>query len=140
MIRITPTIAIEDDEIEEQFIRSPGPGGQKVNKTESAVQLRFDARHSPALDNSVFLRLQTLAGRRMTKDGVIVLTANRFRTQERNRADAQSRLVALIREAAEPPKYRRPTRPGKAAKQRRLDSKGKRSVLKRGRGQIDPND
>ncbi len=140
MLQITPTIAIEDDEIEEQFIRSPGPGGQKINKTESAVQLRFDARHSPALDDAVFLRLTTLAGRRMTKDGVIVLTANRYRTQERNRADAQKRLVTLIRDAIEPPKFRRPTRPSKAARQKRLEGKLKRAVLKRGRGRIGADD
>lgn len=133
MIPVTPTISLDENEIEERFIRSPGPGGQKVNKTESAVQLRFDARHSSALSNAVFLRLKPLAGRRMTRDGVIVITANRFRAQEQNRRDALERLLALIREAAEPPKYRRPTKPSKAAKQRRLEGKRRRSEVKRTR-------
>ena len=140
MIEVTPSIILADDEIEEQFIRSPGPGGQKVNKTASAVQLRFDARHSPALANAVFLRLKTLAGRRMTKDGIIVITANQFRTQERNRTDAQDRLIALIREAAEPPKFRRATRPSGAAKQRRLESKRRQSDTKKVRGKVSRDD
>ena len=140
MIAITETIALAESEIEENFIRSPGPGGQKVNKTESAVQLRFDARRSPALSNAIYLRLKTLAGRRMTRDGVMVITANRFRTQERNRADALDRLVALIRESAIPPKYRRPTKPSKAAKQRRLDGKRRQSGLKKDRGRVGPDD
>lgn len=140
MIDVTESIALADSEIEEHFIRSPGPGGQKVNKTESAVQLRFDARRSAALSNAVFLRLKTLAGRRMTRDGVMVITANRFRTQERNRADALDRLVALIREAAIPPKYRRPTKPSKSAKQRRLDGKRRQSGLKKDRGRVGLDD
>lgn len=140
MIEITSSISINESEIEEHFIRSPGPGGQKVNKTESAVQLRFDARHSSALTNAVFLRLKTLAGRRMTRDGIIVITANRFRSQERNRADAMDRLLALIREAATPPKYRRPTKPSKAAKQRRLDGKRRQSGLKKDRGKVSRED
>lgn len=133
MIKITTSISIDEKEIEEHFIRASGPGGQKVNKTESAVQLRFDARHSPSLSNAVFLRLKTLAGRRMTRDGVIVISANRFRTQGKNRSDALDRLVAMIREAAMPPKYRRPTKPSKGAKQRRLDSKRHHSDIKKGR-------
>lgn len=136
MIQITPSISIDESEIEEHFIRSPGPGGQKVNKTESAVQLRFDARHCSALSNAAFFRLKSLAGRRMTKDGVIVVTANRFRTQEQNRRDALDRLVALIREAGEPPKYRRPTKPTRGSKQRRLDSKRRQSDIKKGRGKV----
>ena len=136
MIQITPSISINENEIEEHFIRAPGPGGQKVNKTESAVQLRFNAQNSPALSNAVFLRLKPLAGRRMTRDGVIVITANRFRAQEANRRDAMERLIALIREAAAPPKYRRPTRPSKSAKQRRLDSKRRQSNIKKGRGRV----
>ncbi len=136
MIPITPTISLSEDEIEEHFIRSPGAGGQKVNKTASSVQLRFDARHSPALSNAVYLRLKTLAGRRMTKDGVIVITANRFRTQEQNRKDAKDRLIMLISEAATPPKYRRSTKPSKGAKQRRLDSKSRQSIIKKGRGKV----
>ena len=136
MIEITPSISIGENEIEEQFIRSPGSGGQKVNKTESAVQLRFDARTSPALSNAVFLRLKPLAGRRMTKDGVVVITANQFRTQELNRRDALDRLIVLIRAAATPPKHRRPTKPSKGAKQRRLDGKRRQSNLKKVRGKV----
>jgi len=140
MIEITPSISIDDNEIEEHFIRSPGPGGQKVNKTESAVQLRYNARTSPSLSNPVFLRLKPLAGRRMTKDGVIVITANRFRTQEANRRDAMDRLITLIREAAVSPKHRRPTRPSKRVKQRRLDSKRHQSNIKKGRSKASHND
>lgn len=140
MIEITPAIHIRDDEIEERFIRAPGSGGQKVNKTETAVQLRFDARRSPGLSNAVFLRLRTLAGRRMTKDGVIVISASRHRTQEMNRRDALERLVGLIRAAATAPKYRRPTKPSKGAKQRRLDSKHRRSGIKKARGKVTDRD
>jgi len=140
MIEISSSISIDENEIEEHFIRAPGPGGQKVNKTESAVQLRFHARQSPALSNAVFLRLKPLAGRRMTRDGVIVITANRFRTQEQNRRDALDRLIALIREAAVPPKYRRPTRPSRATKQRRLEGKRHQGELKKGRGRVGPSD
>ena len=140
MIRITSTITIDEDEIEEHFIRAPGPGGQKVNKTETAVQLRFDARRSPSLPEALFLRLKPLAGRRMTKNGVIVITANRFRTQEQNRRDALERLVTLIQRAAVPPRYRRATKPSKAARQRRLDSKRHRSETKKGRSEISPFD
>lgn len=136
MIEITPSINIADIEIEERFVRAPGPGGQKVNKTESAVQVRFDARKSPALSNAVFLRLKKLAGRRMTREGVIVIAANRFRTQEKNRRDALDRLIALVREAAEPPKYKRPTKPSKSAKRRRLDSKRQHGNIKKTRGKV----
>jgi len=134
MIQVTPDIALHESELDETFIRSPGAGGQKVNKTASAVQLRFDARHSASLSNAVFLRLKPLAGRRMTRDGVIVIEASQYRTQEQNREDAVARLVALIREAAAPPKYRRPTRPTNGSKQRRLDSKRRQSDIKKGRG------
>jgi len=140
MIKISSSISIDENKIEEHFIRAPGPGGQKVNKTESAVQLRFHARNCPALSNEVFLRLKPLAGRRMTHDGVIVLTASRFRTQEQNRRDALERLIALIREAAMHPKYRRPSRPSRAAKQRRLDGKRHQGKLKKGRSRISPSD
>lgn len=136
MIKITPSISVDENEIEEHFIRAPGPGGQKVNKTESAVQLRFDARHCSTLPNAVFLRLKTLAGRRMTRDGVIVITANQFRTQGKNRRDALDRLITMIREAAVPPKHRRPTKPSKGAKQRRLDSKRHQSNIKKERRKI----
>jgi ribosome-associated protein len=136
MIYISNDIAIAESEIEERFIRSPGPGGQKVNKTESAVQLRFDARHSPALSNAHFLRLKTLCGRRMTADGVVVITARQFRTQELNRKDAMARLIDLIREAATPPKRRRPTKTPKAEKRKRLDSKKRVGEIKKARGRV----
>jgi ribosome-associated protein len=134
MIVVTPHIALAEDEVEEHFIRSPGPGGQNVNKVETAVQIRFDAAGSPALPAAVLARLKGLAGSRMTQDGVIVITARRFRSQERNRADARERLVELIRRAAEAPKHRRPTRPTLASKKRRLEAKRQRSTLKRTRG------
>jgi ribosome-associated protein len=140
MIRITQSLAIDEAEVEEHFIRAPGPGGQKVNKTESAVQLRFDARHSPAVSATVYARLKPLAGRRLTKDGVLVITANRFRSQERNREDALERLIDLLRRATVAPKHRRPTRPSKAAKQRRLEGKRVRSGIKRGRGRVTRTD
>jgi ribosome-associated protein len=136
MIYISNDIAIAESEIEERFIGSPGPGGQKVNKTESAVQLRFDARHSPALSNAHFLRLKTLCGRRMTADGVVVITARQFRTQELNRKDAMARLIDLIREAATPPKRRRPTKTPKAEKRKRLDSKKRVGEIKKARGRV----
>ena len=134
MIRVTDTITLADDEIEEDFIRSPGPGGQHVNKTSSAVQLRFHARKSPALTNAAYLRLVPLAGRRMTNDGVLVITANQFRERERNRDDAIARLVELIRQAATPPKRRRATKPTLGSKKRRLDGKQRRGETKKGRG------
>ena len=140
MIRVTDAITLDDDEIEERFIRSPGPGGQHVNKTESAVQVRFDARNCPALNQAVFRRLKTLAGRRMTLDGVIVLTANTSRSQDRNRKDAVESLVELIRDAAVPPKIRRATKPSLGAKRRRMENKRQRSGVKKGRGKPGPDD
>ena len=139
MIRITDAIALDEREIEESFIRSSGPGGQNVNKLATAVQLRFDVRRSPSLPNDVAVRLIRLAGRRMTKDGVIVITAQTHRTQERNRQDALDRLVEMIRQATVAPIPRRPTKPTKASKQRRLDSKKRRASIK-GMRQRAPSD
>jgi ribosome-associated protein len=134
MIAIPPDIEFDENELEFSFIRASGPGGQNVNKVSSAVQMRFDARRSPSLDNAVSTRLQKLAGSRLTQDGVIVITASRFRTQERNRADAIERLIALIAEAAVVPTMRRATRPTKASKAKRLDEKTKRGGVKALRG------
>jgi ribosome-associated protein len=140
MIQVTETITLSDDEIEEQFMRSSGPGGQNVNKVESAVQLRFHARASRALSNAVYLRLEKLAGRRMTSEGDIVITANSYRTQEQNRKDALDRLMGMIREAAVVPKVRRATRPSRAAKAKRMDTKKQRGNTKKGRGRVTGSD
>ncbi len=134
MIQVTPGIAIDEREIEESFVRSSGPGGQNVNKVSSAVQLRFDARRSKSLSNAVSTRLQKLAGRRTTGDGIIVIIAQRFRTQEANRKDALDRLVTLVREAAVEPVKRHATRPTLASKHRRLESKKARASTKKNRG------
>ncbi len=131
MIRVTPRIALDESEIEEHYIRASGPGGQNVNKVATAVQLRFAAAVSPALDEGVRRRLAVLAGRRMTRDGVLIITAERFRTRERNRADALARLLDLIRRAAIVPKTRRATRPSAASRERRLATKAARGRTKR---------
>ncbi|UCF59698.1 MAG: aminoacyl-tRNA hydrolase [Anaerolineaceae bacterium] len=136
MIRITPTISIDERELQLEFIRASGPGGQKVNKVATAVQLRFDVTHSPSLPNDVRERLIRLAGKRVTEDGVLVIEALRYRTQDRNRKDAIDRLISLIRKAAVPPKPRRKTKPTLASKERRLEEKRRRSEIKRQRREI----
>jgi ribosome-associated protein len=130
MIAVNDNIVIEEREIEERFVRASGPGGQNVNKLATAVQIRFDAMASPNLDEATKVRLGRRAGRRMTAEGVIVIIAQRFRTQEANRRDARNRLAALIRAAAVAPKPRRPTRPSAGARRQRLDDKKRRGQIK----------
>jgi ribosome-associated protein len=133
---VTDAISLDEEELSESFILASGPGGQNVNKVSSAVQLRFDVAHSLSLPQDVRVRLTALAGRRLTKDGVLVILARGHRTQERNRADAREKLFELIRRAATPPKPRRPTKPTKASKRRRLESKTARAKIKRARGPV----
>lgn len=130
MIRVNAEISIEERELEERFVRASGPGGQNVNKLASAVQLRFDVRGSPNLPDDVRARLERLAGRRLTRTGVIVIIAQRHRTQERNRQDALDRLIELIQRAAVAPIPRRATRPTRGSRERRLESKKRRSSIK----------
>jgi ribosome-associated protein len=130
MIRITDDISIDEAELEESFVRSSGPGGQNVNKLSTAVQLRFDVRGSPSLPNDVAVRLMRLAGKRMTKDGVLVIIAQNHRTQERNRAEARERLLGLIRQAAVKPIPRRATKPTKVSREKRIEGKKRRSTIK----------
>jgi ribosome-associated protein len=140
MLKVTESIVLADDELQEKFIIATGPGGQNVNKVATAVQLRFDAAKSPNLPKAVFRRLCVAAGRRMTNDGVLVLMASKYRSQDRNRQDARERLAELIREAAVTPKHRRPTKPTKGSQRRRLDSKRKHSIRKNQRGRVSNDD
>lgn len=139
MIEITPTLSIDDSEIQLDYIRASGPGGQNVNKVSTAVQLRFDVRGSPSLVDDVKQRLIRLAGKRVTDEGMLLIDAKRYRTQEQNRADAILRLTALIQRALERPKSRRATRPSLAAQTRRLESKKKRGDVKKMRGSAAKN-
>ena len=129
-IRITDEISIDENEIAESFVRSSGPGGQNVNKLSTAVQLRFDVRRSASLPNDVAVRLMRLSGKRLTKEGVLVIVAQNHRTQERNRAEALERLIALVRQASVRPEKRIPTKPSKASREKRLEGKKVRSNIK----------
>ncbi|HQT32068.1 MAG TPA: alternative ribosome rescue aminoacyl-tRNA hydrolase ArfB [Thiobacillus sp.] len=131
MIRINPLIELDEREIQEDFVRASGPGGQNVNKVSTAVQLRFDVAHSSSLPEPVRARLAVLAGRRLTREGVLIIEAERYRSQRRNRDDALERLIELIREACEVDKPRRPTRPTLASKKRRLENKQRQGVTKK---------
>ncbi len=134
MLAISPTLELSEDELVERFVRASGPGGQNVNKVSTAVELRFDVKHSPSLPEPVRERLLARRDRRLTDDGVIVISAQRFRTQDRNREDARQRLVTLIQSILVPPKKRIATKPSKGARERRLVGKKERSEIKRGRG------
>jgi ribosome-associated protein len=136
MLRVTGSIAIDESELDVEFIRSSGPGGQHVNRTASAVKLRFDAKRSPSLPDEVKERLAREAGSRMTGEGVVIIHARRYRSQHRNRQDAMDRLVALVRKAAAKPATRRRTRPGAAAKRRRVEEKRRRGQVKKLRAKV----
>lgn len=140
MLRVTDSISIPESELQEHFIRASGPGGQNVNKLSTAVELRFDLIASESLPAPVRARLKRLAGRRLTKEGVLVIRAERHRTQELNRADARERLIELVRQATIVPKRRIATRPTRASKERRLESKTRRGEIKRHRGRIADSD
>ena len=136
MIQITHSLYISENEIQETFIRASGPGGQNVNKVSTGVQLRFDAGNSPGISTSIMRKLSILAGRRITNKGILVISANRHRSQERNRRDARDKLILLLRQATNPQKPRKPTKPSRASKERRLNSKKIISETKKNRGPI----
>ena len=138
MIQITDSIAIDDNEIVEEFVRSSGPGGQNVNSVATADQLRFDIVNSASLSEDVRRRLMRLGGSRVTREGILVIDARRFRTQEQNRRDARERLIGLVRKAAEKPKPRRKTKPTAASKRKRIEEKRRRSRIKQRRQSVDP--
>jgi ribosome-associated protein len=136
MIYVTPSIAIKEDELKFDFIRASGPGGQKVNKVSTAVQLRFDVKNSPALSDDIRFRLVRLAGRRITEDGILIIKAKSFRTQKQNRKNAINRLIKLIRKASEKPKIRIKTKPSFASRERILEAKKHRAKIKKMRRQV----
>ena len=140
MLEVSPTLTIEDSELEERFVRASGPGGQNVNKVATAVELRFDAANSAKISDEVRERLRAIAGTRMTADGVLVIDARRHRTQAQNREDARARLADLLRQALVKPKRRRKTKPSKASVEHRVQSKKRRAETKRGRGRVADHD
>lgn len=140
MLEVSPTLTIEDSELEERFVRASGPGGQNVNKVATAVELRFDAANSPKISDDVRERLRVIAGTRMTADGVLVIDARRHRTQAQNREDARARLADLLRQALVKPKRRRKTKPSKASVEKRVQSKKRRAETKRRRGRVADHD
>ncbi|MEJ2168226.1 MAG: alternative ribosome rescue aminoacyl-tRNA hydrolase ArfB [Desulfobacterales bacterium] len=138
MIQVNEHIVLDENEIQEEFVRSSGPGGQNVNRVATAVQLRFDIANSASLPEDVRRRLLRLGGSRVTRDGILIIDARRFRTQEQNRKDARERLIGLVKRAAEKPKPRRRTRPTAASRRKRLEEKRRRSRIKQGRQSVDP--
>ena len=136
MLTVTPDLSIPDGELEERFVRASGPGGQNVNKVATAVELRFDAGRSSVLSDEVLVRLRTIAGTRMTADGILVIDARRHRTQAQNREDARERLAELLRQALRRPRRRRKTKPTRGSVEKRIESKKRRAETKRARGRI----
>jgi len=131
VLKVTPDLTIDESELKETFMRASGPGGQNINKVATAIQLRFDVGHSPCLPEPVRARLRRLAASHINAEGILIINARRYRTQQRNRQDARERLATLIRRAMIPPKKRKPTRPSRAAHERRLETKRRRGRLKR---------